>query len=127
LGRRDSLIANRTLANQNLPSPFSTLAELKEAFRRQGLDTTDLVALSGNNKCSMCSTMLAIIINGKTLQNFLYVVEFQVLIHLAELTVFSFLGDCTTSVALGDPIQLLTLLIYNNCAKYALKVDLTIW
>ncbi|XP_068497984.1 peroxidase 15-like [Phaseolus vulgaris] len=47
LGRRDSLTASTTLANQNLPSPSSTLTRLKEAFAVQGLDTTDLVALSG--------------------------------------------------------------------------------
>jgi len=49
LGRRDSLTASRTLANQNLPSPSSTLTRLKEAFAVQGLDTTDLIALSGND------------------------------------------------------------------------------
>ncbi|KAK7246127.1 hypothetical protein RIF29_40986 [Crotalaria pallida] len=47
LGRRDGLTANRTLANQNLPAPFATLDELKTAFLAQGLNTTDLVALSG--------------------------------------------------------------------------------
>ncbi|KAL5578511.1 hypothetical protein UlMin_020210 [Ulmus minor] len=47
LGRRDSLTANRTLADQNLPSPFLTLDGLKSNFLNQGLDTTDLVALSG--------------------------------------------------------------------------------
>ncbi|XP_062094530.1 peroxidase A2-like [Humulus lupulus] len=47
LGRRDSLIANVTLANENLPAPFETLDQLKEKFSRQGLDSTDLVALSG--------------------------------------------------------------------------------
>ncbi|KAH1208892.1 U3 snoRNP-associated protein-like [Glycine max] len=47
LGRRDSLTANRTLANQNLPAPFFNLTQLKAAFAVQGLDTTDLVALSG--------------------------------------------------------------------------------
>ncbi|KAL2341523.1 hypothetical protein Fmac_009463 [Flemingia macrophylla] len=47
LGRRDSLTANRTLANINLPAPFSNLSALKSAFAVQGLDTTDLVALSG--------------------------------------------------------------------------------
>ncbi|KAK7331261.1 hypothetical protein VNO77_25481 [Canavalia gladiata] len=47
LGRRDSLTANRTLANLNLPAPFFNLTELKSAFARQGLSTTDLVALSG--------------------------------------------------------------------------------
>ncbi|MED6119427.1 hypothetical protein PIB30_011792 [Stylosanthes scabra] len=47
LGRRDSLTANQTLANLNLPPPFATLPQLKDFFSRQGLDTTDLVALSG--------------------------------------------------------------------------------
>jgi len=47
LGRRDSLTANRTLANQNLPAPFFNLTLLKAAFAVQGLNTTDLVALSG--------------------------------------------------------------------------------
>ncbi|TKY72363.1 Peroxidase 15 [Spatholobus suberectus] len=46
LGRRDSLTANRTLADQNLPAPFFNLTLLKAAFKVQGLDTTDLVALS---------------------------------------------------------------------------------
>ncbi|TKY72361.1 Peroxidase 15 [Spatholobus suberectus] len=47
LGRRDSLTANRTLANINLPAPSDTLDELKESFTNQGLNTTDLVTLSG--------------------------------------------------------------------------------
>ncbi|KAK9220803.1 hypothetical protein WN944_009227 [Citrus x changshan-huyou] len=48
LGRRDSRTANRTLANQNLPSPFDTLDRLKASFRNVGLnDNFDLVALSG--------------------------------------------------------------------------------
>ncbi|XP_019419106.1 PREDICTED: peroxidase A2-like isoform X2 [Lupinus angustifolius] len=47
LGRRDGLTANRTLANINLPSPFSGLDQLKTRFTAQGLNTTDLVALSG--------------------------------------------------------------------------------
>nr|AAL85344.1 peroxidase [Ficus carica] len=47
-GRRDSLIANRTLANEVLPSPFLTLDQLKANFLdNQGLNSTDLVALSG--------------------------------------------------------------------------------
>jgi peroxidase len=52
LGRRDSLTANRTLANQNLPGPNFNLTRLKSAFAAQGLNTTDLVALSGiKNMC----------------------------------------------------------------------------
>ncbi|KAF4361851.1 hypothetical protein F8388_003172 [Cannabis sativa] len=47
LGRRDSLIANRTLANEVLPGFRETLDQLKSKFSDQNLDTTDLVALSG--------------------------------------------------------------------------------
>ncbi|KAI5446856.1 hypothetical protein KIW84_014626, partial [Lathyrus oleraceus] len=47
LGRRDSLTANQTLANQNLPGPSFSLTELKSAFADQGLTTLDLVSLSG--------------------------------------------------------------------------------
>jgi peroxidase len=47
LGRRDSLTANQSLANQNLPAPFNSLDQLKAAFAAQGLNSTDLVALSG--------------------------------------------------------------------------------
>ncbi|KAJ7979729.1 Peroxidase [Quillaja saponaria] len=46
LGRRDSLTANRTLA-QTLPGPQSTLEQLKARFKIVGLNTKDLVALSG--------------------------------------------------------------------------------
>ncbi|KAK4265672.1 hypothetical protein QN277_026693 [Acacia crassicarpa] len=47
LGRRDSTTANRTLANSNLPPSFFNLTQLKAAFLVQGLNTIDLVALSG--------------------------------------------------------------------------------
>ncbi|KAI4334643.1 hypothetical protein L6164_013360 [Bauhinia variegata] len=49
LGRRDSLTANLSLATANLPSPFFTLDQLKQNFAAQGLNTTDLVALSGGH------------------------------------------------------------------------------
>jgi peroxidase len=48
LGRRDSRTANRAGANSNLPSPSETLEGIKGKFSDVGLDTTDLVALSGN-------------------------------------------------------------------------------
>ncbi|CAK9314146.1 unnamed protein product [Citrullus colocynthis] len=47
LGRRDSRNANRTGAENNLPSPFETLDQLRVKFNAVGLDSTDLVALSG--------------------------------------------------------------------------------
>lgn len=49
LGRRDSTTANRTLANNDIPSPFLNLTGLISSFRRQGLNETDLVALSGGH------------------------------------------------------------------------------
>ncbi|KAG2395512.1 hypothetical protein LR48_Vigan09g183800 [Vigna angularis] len=47
LGRRDSLTANKTLAETNLPAPHFTLYQLQQSFAAQGLNTTDLVSLSG--------------------------------------------------------------------------------
>ncbi|XP_022153786.1 peroxidase A2-like [Momordica charantia] len=46
-GRRDSRIANRSGAESGLPSPFDSLPKLKLKFAAVGLDSTDLVALSG--------------------------------------------------------------------------------
>ncbi|MED6119421.1 hypothetical protein PIB30_011786 [Stylosanthes scabra] len=47
LGRRDSVTANQTLANQNLPAPTFNLSLLISRFANQNLNITDLVALSG--------------------------------------------------------------------------------
>ncbi|XP_059278435.1 lignin-forming anionic peroxidase-like [Lycium ferocissimum] len=47
LGRRDSLTANRSGANTDIPSPFESLAVMIPQFTRKGMDLTDLVALSG--------------------------------------------------------------------------------
>lgn len=47
LGRRDGLIANRSGANSDIPSPTETLANMIPQFTRKGLGLTDLVALSG--------------------------------------------------------------------------------
>lgn len=49
LGRRDSRVANRSGAASNLPSPFEPLQNLTVKFANVGLDSTDLVALSGNS------------------------------------------------------------------------------
>lgn len=49
LGRRDATGANINTANANLPAPFMDLPDLIESFKRQGLDTKDLVALSGGH------------------------------------------------------------------------------
>ncbi|KAL3755422.1 hypothetical protein ACJRO7_002469 [Eucalyptus globulus] len=47
LGRRDSLTANQAGANTSIPSPFGSLANLTSQFAAVGLDTNDLVTLSG--------------------------------------------------------------------------------
>lgn len=47
LGRRDSRTANKEGATNNLASPFEDLNALKAKFGVFGLDSTDLVALSG--------------------------------------------------------------------------------
>ncbi|XP_077230260.1 peroxidase 53-like isoform X2 [Tasmannia lanceolata] len=63
LGRRDSTTANLAGANTNLPSPFASLSNITAKFSAVGLDTTDLVALSGGHtfgraKCSSFSSRL---------------------------------------------------------------------
>ncbi|ESQ40600.1 hypothetical protein EUTSA_v10013916mg [Eutrema salsugineum] len=47
LGRRDGLTANQAGANTSLPSPFEGLNNITSKFSAVGLNTTDLVALSG--------------------------------------------------------------------------------
>lgn len=49
LGRRDSLNANQTAANDDLPSPLSTVAELAEKFAAVGLSIEDMITLSGSH------------------------------------------------------------------------------
>ena len=46
-GRRDGVISNVTEASNNIPGPFSNFTTLLRLFNNQGLDTTDLVLLSG--------------------------------------------------------------------------------
>ncbi|XP_011039460.1 PREDICTED: peroxidase A2-like [Populus euphratica] len=47
LGRRDSLTANQAGANTSIPSPFEGLNNITAKFSAVGLNTNDLVALSG--------------------------------------------------------------------------------
>lgn len=47
LGRRDSLEASFSGANQFIPAPNSSLETLIANFKQQGLDIGDLVTLSG--------------------------------------------------------------------------------
>ncbi|XP_048495250.2 peroxidase 4-like [Beta vulgaris subsp. vulgaris] len=47
LGRRDARTASRTAANNDIPQPTFSLSRLISTFQKQGLSTTDMVALSG--------------------------------------------------------------------------------
>jgi len=47
LGRRDSITASRSDANNSIPGPFLSITALTSNFANQGLSVTDLVALSG--------------------------------------------------------------------------------
>ena len=47
LGRRDSLTANQAGANSSIPSPVEGLSNITSKFSAVGLNTNDLVALSG--------------------------------------------------------------------------------
>ncbi|XP_038970819.1 peroxidase 20 [Phoenix dactylifera] len=49
LGRKDSLKASLTAANQMIPAPNFTLEMLISNFQAQGLDIVDLVTLSGSH------------------------------------------------------------------------------
>ncbi|KAK8529128.1 hypothetical protein V6N13_102059 [Hibiscus sabdariffa] len=46
-GRRDGVISNVTEASNNIPTPFNNFTTLLRLFNNQGLDTNDLVLLSG--------------------------------------------------------------------------------
>ncbi|XP_050278544.1 peroxidase 15-like isoform X1 [Quercus robur] len=60
LGRRDSTTANRTAAGIFLPGPTQPLDVIITMFSTMGLDTTDLVALSGAHTFgrAQCSTFI---------------------------------------------------------------------
>ncbi|KAI6685933.1 hypothetical protein NL676_031846 [Syzygium grande] len=58
LGRRDGLVANKTGANNGLPSPFDSLDTIISKFAAVGLSVTDVVALSGGHTIGLarCAT-----------------------------------------------------------------------
>jgi peroxidase len=59
LGRRDSRTANRAGANASIPSPFEDLSNITDKFTAVGLDSTDLVALSGKNIKNIAFALLS--------------------------------------------------------------------
>nr|KJB40608.1 hypothetical protein B456_007G070800 [Gossypium raimondii] len=52
LGRRDSRGASLSGSNNNVPAPNNTFQAILTKFKLQGLDVVDLVALSGNARCT---------------------------------------------------------------------------
>lgn len=70
LGRKDSLKASFDGANQFIPSPNSSLETLIANFKQQGLDTGDLVTLSGEySNIISDQTMLTLQANKSMLQS----------------------------------------------------------
>ncbi|KAL6535673.1 Peroxidase 40 [Orobanche minor] len=61
MGRKDSLSASKTAANNNIPGPNSDLATLVSRFQSLGLSLQDMVALSGAHTMgkSRCSNFIA--------------------------------------------------------------------
>ncbi|XP_073053968.1 lignin-forming anionic peroxidase-like [Primulina eburnea] len=58
LGRKDSTTANRDRANTDLPSPFADANALIAAFAVKGLNTRDMIALSGSHTLGQAQCFL---------------------------------------------------------------------
>ncbi|KAG6519784.1 hypothetical protein ZIOFF_023292 [Zingiber officinale] len=58
LGRRDSTTASFSSANSDIPSPAFNLTDLITAFSNKGLSTSDMVALSGQARCTNFRTRI---------------------------------------------------------------------
>lgn len=52
MGRKDSFTASKSLANNNIPGPNSTVANLVSKFQNVNLSLKDMVVLSGTLKLS---------------------------------------------------------------------------
>lgn len=53
MGRKDSFTASKSLANNNIPGPNSTVANLVSKFQNVNLSLRDMVVLSGTLKLSI--------------------------------------------------------------------------
>ena len=70
LGRRDARTASQAAANSNLPSPSSSAATLISAFASVGLDSRDMVALSGAHTIgsARCASFRSRVYNDSNIQ-----------------------------------------------------------
>ncbi|XP_058110562.1 cationic peroxidase 1-like [Magnolia sinica] len=71
LGRRDSTTASLSTANSDLPGPASSLSNLISAFAKKGLNTKEMVALSGAHTIGQgrCTTFRARIYNDTNIDS----------------------------------------------------------
>ncbi|KAH0712352.1 hypothetical protein KY289_008311 [Solanum tuberosum] len=58
LGRRDSTTTSKTVAETDLPNPFDPLDTLISGFANKGLNTRDMVALSGDHSIGQAQCFL---------------------------------------------------------------------
>lgn len=58
LGRKDGLVANQSGANSGLPSPFEPIDKIIQKFGDVGLNTTDVVVLSGAHTIGQARCLL---------------------------------------------------------------------
>ncbi|GJN02997.1 hypothetical protein PR202_ga20393 [Eleusine coracana subsp. coracana] len=73
LGRRDGLVANQSGANNGLPSPFESIDKITQKFNAVGLNTTDVVVLSGGdgNQTTALDASSADVFDNRYYQNLL--------------------------------------------------------
>ncbi|KAL0368161.1 UNVERIFIED_CONTAM: Peroxidase 40 [Sesamum calycinum] len=71
MGRRDSLSASKTAANNNIPGPNSDVATLLSKFQNVGLSLQELVTLSGAHTMgkARCSSFSARINSSSSISN----------------------------------------------------------
>ncbi|BBN11762.1 peroxidase [Marchantia polymorpha subsp. ruderalis] len=68
LGRRDGVLSIQSEADADLPSPFASFAALSSSFAKKGLNTKDLVVLSGSHTVGLaqCAVMQTRLYNFST-------------------------------------------------------------
>ncbi|CAL9202849.1 unnamed protein product [Musa acuminata subsp. burmannicoides] len=100
LGRRDGLVANQTGANSNLPSPFDSINTIISKFAAVGLNTTDVVALSGGHTIGLarCVTFNNRLSNFSTTESVDPTLDSSMAADLQSLCSQSSDGNATTAL-----------------------------